>query len=244
MIAQSHRLSDQSASLATTADRFSTDNGEPDPESVHELKTSRFVERLKVRDVPAFELLVEKCTPRLLSVAKRFLHNPDDAADAVQDAFLLAYISMDRFRGGSSVYTWLYRILVNTCLMKLRSRQSDRSISFQALVARDPAGDESPGVEFPAKVTRCQMESDEMKAFIRDCIDDLPHDFRTIILLRDIEQLDTVETSRLLKISTGAVKTRLHRARMALRALLENAFEGILDPRIGLRNPSVSAASN
>jgi RNA polymerase sigma-70 factor (ECF subfamily) len=182
----------------------------------------RFLRRLQMHDIQAFEILVERCTPRLLAVAKQFLRNSEDAADAVQDTFLLAYLSIHKFRGSSSVYTWLYRILVNACLMKLRSKSSDRSISFEQLQRNDRLGSATGDFPVSARRTSCQVEAAEMKAIIHDCIAALPADYRTVILLRDIEHQSTEETARILRTTCGAVKTRLHRARQALRLLIED----------------------
>lgn len=165
--------------------------------------------------------LIEQFTPRLLSVAKRFLNNDDDAADAVQDAFVLAISSFAGFRHKSSVYTWLYRILVNVCLMKLRSASSERCLSLEVISRISDCG---RGWELPdalASQPHEKLESDETVSLVRRCIDRLPWDYRAIILLRDIEQLSTDETATLLRVSSGVVKTRLHRARRALRALIE-----------------------
>ena len=170
-----------------------------------------------------FEQLVDDFTPRLLSVAKRFLRNDEDAADAVQDAFLAAFVSRHRFKGESSVYTWLYRIVVNVCLMKLRSRANTHCISLEALSRLSPDGCyHEPTVSF-TELPVIKLESEEMNQLVRRCIDMLPNDYRNIILLRDIEQLDTDQASQQLKVSHAVVKTRLHRARRALRAMIELA---------------------
>jgi RNA polymerase sigma-70 factor, ECF subfamily len=160
-------------------------------------------------------------TPKLLSVAKRFLRNEDDAADAVQDTFVSALTSIDKFRGESSVYTWLYRILVNVCLMSLRSSTRSKCVSFEYLSQLCDGREFREPATSLADLPEAQLENEYLVKHVRECVDQLPADYRNIILLRDIEQFDTDETSRLLRVSRGVVKTRLHRARRALRAMIE-----------------------
>jgi RNA polymerase sigma-70 factor (ECF subfamily) len=154
---------------------------------------------------------------RMTAVARRFLRCDEDCADAVQDAFLLAFRSLERFEGKSSLGTWLHRIIVNTCLLKLRSRSRRRALPIDDLPpAADKAawaGSEDHGL---SRLTR-----NETQNMVRACIERLPRHYRTIVLLRDIEELDTTETAQRLGITPGTVKTRLHRARYALRKILQ-----------------------
>ncbi|CAN5238134.1 RNA polymerase sigma factor SigM [soil metagenome] len=155
---------------------------------------------------------------RMTAVARRFLRCEEDCADAVQDAFLSALRSLEGFEGKSSVGTWLHRILVNSCLLKLRAQSRRRSVPMDDLL---PVADETArtGCEEQGLLRLTRQETQDM---VRACIERLPKPYRTIILLRDIEELDTIETARRLGIAPGAVKTRLHRARLALRKLLQS----------------------
>jgi RNA polymerase sigma-70 factor (ECF subfamily) len=178
--------------------------------------------RLRAGDESACETLVRRLGGRMLAVARRVLRCEEDSADAVQDAFVAAFGSLDRFEGHSTLATWLHRIVVNSCLMKLRSRGRRREVSVDGLL---PAFDEAGRHARPMRrwdeqgVTRLSRE--ETQAQVRACIDQLPESYRTVLLLRDIEELDTDQAARQLGVSAGAVKTRLHRARQALRTLLE-----------------------
>jgi RNA polymerase sigma-70 factor (ECF subfamily) len=160
-------------------------------------------------------------------VARRFLRNEEDSTDAIQDAFLAAFRALDRFEGVSSLGTWLHRIVVNVCLMKLRSRSRSREGRIEDLLpALDETGHRTrPGPpredEPVARLTRV-----ELNAQVRSCIDQLPAPYREVLRLRDLEERDTGETAGRLGITVGAVKTRLHRARQALRALLEPFVRG------------------
>lgn len=181
---------------------------------------------LRAGDSAAFEFLVRDRGPRLLSVARRFLRNEQDAQDALQEAFLAAFRGLDGFRSGSSLSTWLHRIMVNACLMKLRSRRQKAEEPIDAFLPRFLTDGHHVRRPVPwQQPAEALVERREVREFVRACIDRLPESHRTVLLLRDIEDLDTAETARLLGIEEGAVKTRLHRARQALR--------GLLEPRLG-----------
>jgi RNA polymerase sigma-70 factor (ECF subfamily) len=179
------------------------------------------VERLRAGDESAFEALVRRHAGRMLAVARRFLRSEEDSADAVQDAFLSAFRALGSFAGQSNLGTWLHRIVVNACLMKLRAGRGRRSVPLDDLL---PTFDETGR---HARTHRAWAEHppgvalrEEVRAQVRACIDRLPEPHRTVLLLRDVEELDTDQAARHLGVSPGTVKTRLHRARQALRALL------------------------
>jgi RNA polymerase sigma-70 factor, ECF subfamily len=174
----------------------------------------------------AFEAMVRSFGPRLLSVARRFLRDEEDARDAVQEGFLSAYRSMGSFQRGSQISTWLHRIVVNACLMRLRSRQRRPEESIEELLPRfaedgHQVAHPTPEWEGSAEELLARRETRER---VREAIDRLPESYRTVLLLRDIEELSTEEAARLVGITENAVKIRLHRARQALRTLLEPQF--------------------
>ena len=175
--------------------------------------------RIRSGDEAACEALVHEYGPRMLAVARRFLSCHEDCNDAVQDAFISAFRAIDSFGGTSSLGTWLHRVVVNACLMKLRRRKSEQSIEsllprFAADGHRVVEAEAHDGDAFAA------ISAAETRAWVRACIDRLPEPYRVVLLLRDIEQLDTGETARLLNCTVANAKTRLHRARQALRQLL------------------------
>jgi RNA polymerase sigma-70 factor (ECF subfamily) len=183
---------------------------------------ARLLGRLRAGDPLASEALVRQHGGRMLAVARRLLGCEEDSADAVQDAFLSAFRSLDAFEGNSTLGTWLHRIVVNACLMKLRARSRSRTVPIDELLpAFDEAGHHARPVRPWAEQAPAQLARAETRAAVRACIARLPEPYRTVLLLRDIEELDTEQTARQLGVSPGAVKTRLHRARQALRALLE-----------------------
>lgn len=182
---------------------------------------SQLVSRLKQGDQAAYEMLVQNHCGRMLTVARRFLRSEDDCHDAVQDAFLSAFRALNSFERGSTLRTWLHRITVNACLMKLRSQKRRRTVSIDDLFPSfDETRHRARAVAACDKQPHDPVFREEIKAQVHECIDLLPDAYRDILLMRDIEEFDTVQTSILLGISTEAVKTRLHRARQALRSLL------------------------
>lgn len=189
---------------------------------------SALVARLRKGDDEAFEHLVRSYSGRMLAVARRMLRTDEDARDAVQDAFLSAFKSIDRFEGTAKLSTWLHRIVVNAALMKLRTRRRRPEQSIEELL---PSFLEDGHMMAPAspwrEVGRDPVEQRELTATLAEAIEHLPEAYRNVLTLRDIEELDTEETAKAMGISTGAVKTRLHRARQALR--------GLLDPRLAER---------
>jgi RNA polymerase sigma-70 factor (ECF subfamily) len=183
------------------------------------------VDRLRAGDERACEALVRQHAGRMLGVARRLLRSEEDSADAVQDAFVSAFRSLDSFAGQSSLGTWLHRIVVNACLMKLRAQsRRPQNVPLDLLPAFDETGHHAQPVRGWAEQAPALLERAETRAQVRACIDQLPESHRTVLLLRDIEELDTEETARQLGIAPGAVKTRLHRARQALRTLLAAVF--------------------
>lgn len=182
----------------------------------------QLIEGLRRRDEAAFEALVRDHGPRLLSVARRVLRTESDAHDAVQEAFVAVFRNIDRFDGRSRLPTWLHRITVNAALMKLRKlkRLDERSIDdlmpkFSLMGHRKAAG---PGWgENPL----ASAEQQENRDLVHAAIAQLPQTHRDVLILRDIQEASTDEAAVALGISSGAVKTRLHRARLALRELLD-----------------------
>ena len=182
----------------------------------------RFLARLRGGDDTAFAELVERNAGRMLATAKRLLRNDDEARDAVQDAFISAFKGIAAFNGEAKISTWLHRIVVNAALMRLRSGKHRAERSIDDLLPR--FDEEGRWAEEPARHAASShelLERRETRAIVRRCIDRLPVTYRTVLLMRDIEDLDTDEVADLLDITPNAVKIRLHRARQALRTLIQ-----------------------
>ncbi|MDX2118149.1 MAG: sigma-70 family RNA polymerase sigma factor [Planctomycetota bacterium] len=187
------------------------------------------VTRMQAGDAAALEQVVREFGGRMLAVARRFLPDENDAMDAVQDGFLSACKSINRFEGGSRLETWLHRIVVNAALMKLRSRRRSKERKIDDLLPSNdthtPYGEVSPW-RSSERGGLDEIRAAEMRRIVQEKIDELPDAYRTVIVLRDIEGLDTSETARLLGDTENAIKTRLHRARLALRTLLDPYMRG------------------
>ncbi len=182
---------------------------------------------LKQGDGRAYEALVRRHAGSLLVTARRILQHEEDAQEAVQDAFLSAFRGLDAFAGNSRLTTWLHRIAINASLNKLRRRQRKPERSIEDLL---PRFEQDGHLAEPAVEWRDDAETlvqrDETRHLVREAIDELPEIYRTVLVLRDIEGLETEETAEALGVSTAVVKTRLHRARQALRTLLDPYFRG------------------
>jgi RNA polymerase sigma-70 factor, ECF subfamily len=186
---------------------------------------ARLVERMRAGEEQAFDTLVRRHGGAMLACARRFLGNDEECHDAVQDSFLSAFRALNSFQGNARLGTWLHRIVVNHCLMRLRSRKRRPTVAIDELL---PTFDESGHharrvVPWTAKAEDNVMAG-ETREQVRACISRLPDPYRTVILLRDIEGYDTQETAELLGISRESAKIRLHRARQALRTLLAPIF--------------------
>jgi RNA polymerase sigma-70 factor (ECF subfamily) len=180
------------------------------------------VARLQRGDDSAFEAIVRTHSGRLLSVARRFLGNNEDAQDAVQDAFIRAYKAIHTFEARAQLHTWLHRILVNTALMKLRERRRRPTESIEDLLpSYSTDGHQAVASRDWSDAV---LERKETAAIVREAIERLPDQYREVLVLRDIEEKDTAEVAALLGASSNAIKVRLHRARQALRTLLDREF--------------------
>ncbi|AWM40433.1 ECF RNA polymerase sigma-E factor [Gemmata obscuriglobus] len=171
------------------------------------------VARLRAGDGTAYEHLVRTHGGAMTSVARRFFGDTDEASEAVQDALVSAFRAMPAFEGASKLGTWLHRITVNASLLKLRARKRSRLV---------PLEDDSPTTGASACDT--VLSQAETCARVREGVEQLPEAYRTVIRLRDLEGLSTEETAVQLGTNCGAVKTRLHRARQALKTILEPQF--------------------
>lgn len=187
----------------------------------------RLIAGLRSNESAAAETLIREYSPRLLAVARRMTRSEEDAADAVQEALISAISSIHRFHEQSGLHTWLHRIVVNCCLMQLRRERRRGAVSLDALLPTfDEHGRHAEAVAPCDDRADARLEKAETRQLVRDCIERLPDDYGVVLKLRDIEEFDTEETAELLGISSGAVKTRLHRARQALRALLLPLLDG------------------
>jgi RNA polymerase sigma-70 factor (ECF subfamily) len=185
---------------------------------------AELLQRLRGGDEAAFDELVRRFGGRMLSVARRLLGSEDDARDAVQEAFLAAFASIHDFNGTSMLSTWMHRIVVNAGLMQLRRRRRKPEHSIDELLPRFIHGEWAEDPISESITMESLLELRDSRRRVQLCISKLPEFHRAVLVLRDIEGLDTAETAVRLGISANGVKVRLHRARQALRTLLEGVI--------------------
>jgi len=185
------------------------------------------VQGLRDGDEAAYEHLVRQHGGRLLSVIRRILRDEDESADALQDTFLAAFKNIDRFEGAAKLTTWLHQIAVNAALMKLRKKRNIHERSVEDLLPSFLQDGHRAEVGPTWKLTGDDVaEHRELRSVIHEQIAALPEQYRSVILLRDIEQVSTDEAAQILGVTPGALKVRLHRARQALRKLIEPYMTG------------------
>ncbi len=178
-------------------------------------------------DDAAFNLLVRWHCGRMYAVAKRILRDDAEAQDATQEAFTMAYKAIARFDGRSKLSTWLHRITVNAALMRLRKTKRLREVSIEDTQPKfDDTGHRRDVGPAWKQTAQDEALATERAGKVHEAIAQLPDSYREVIMLRDIQQLDTDQTAEALGIKSGAVKTRLHRARLALRELLDPYMAG------------------
>jgi RNA polymerase sigma-70 factor, ECF subfamily len=179
------------------------------------------VERIKARDEEAFEKMVRQYGGRMLATARRLLGNEPDANDVVQQAFFSAFKSIHSFSSQARLSTWLYRIVVNAALAHMRYRRCRPELPIDNLLPKfDDQGHWAEQHEHSIAVEQ-RMDRRDTREMVRRCIDRLPDVYRSVLILRDIEELDTAAVAEMLVTTPNAVKIRLHRARQALKALIE-----------------------
>ncbi len=170
-----------------------------------------------------FERLMRRYNQRLFRVARAVLRDDADAEDALQDAYVQAYRKLDSFRGEAELGTWLTRIVINQALMRVRSRSRDRRV-----VSFTPAGEGTR--ELDVADTQAESPSDaalrgEVRKVLERRIDELPEVFRTVFVMREVEEMTARETADALGIPEATVRTRLFRARALLREALDRDME-------------------
>jgi RNA polymerase sigma-70 factor (ECF subfamily) len=169
----------------------------------------------------AFEALVRTYGGRLLAVARRICGSEEDARDVLQAAYLSAFSSLGRFEGACQLSTWLHRIVVNSALMRLRSRRRKPEEPIDVLLPAflEDGHHAEQFSEWTMPADRL-LEREDVRATVRACIARLPETYRDVLMLRDIDELSTDAVATMLGVTPAAVKVRLHRARQALSTLL------------------------
>lgn len=187
-----------------------------DPMASDSISDAEYVRRLQRGETEAFEMLVRRHEKTIFNLVYRMLGDYDEAAEISQEVFLSAYRAVGQFRGDANFSTWLYRIALNhtSTRRKSLSRRQQRNVAIEDT---EPARDPQPG---PAE----SMEKKEIREHVQHALNSLEPDDATVILLRDLQDIPYEEVARLLEIPVGTVKSRLHRARQALKSQLSSYF--------------------
>jgi len=187
------------------------------------LRERRLIRRLRDRDEKAFREVVETYQHKVYNLTYRMLGDPNEAEDLAQEVFVTVFKQIDSFRGDAKFSTWLYRVAANHCKNRIKylARRYDKQKSeFDEMISRRvAAGAVTSPVEVPLPDKR--LEGVEREQQVQAAIAELDDDHRLLIVLRDIEELSYDEICRITELPEGTVKSRLHRARLALRKKLQ-----------------------
>jgi RNA polymerase sigma-70 factor (ECF subfamily) len=189
-------------------------------------KENKLIEALIKNNDVAYDVLVRQYSPKMYAVARRFFYIDDDAQECLQKAFIQIFKNIASFKRNSNLSTWLHRVTVNEALMMLRQKRrqkiaslEDFSQHYNEYGERTVFGD-SLGNSLGNNIEMI-FEKSETKLSLNEIIYQLPEKYCNVLLLRDIQEMSTKETAELLAISEASVKTQLHRARLLLKAILE-----------------------
>ena len=181
------------------------------------------VHSLRNGENSGYETLVRSYGPQVLAIARRYLRSEADAADCFQDTFIAVFHSIDSFQQRSSFRQWVRGVTINQCLMRLRTRQRRREDSIDHMLPM--FDDKGSRIDVATPQQRGglgeSLDAENLRRLVREKIDRLPDKYRLVLLLRDIDGYSTDEAASILGIQGNAVKTRLHRARLALKGVLE-----------------------
>jgi RNA polymerase sigma-70 factor (ECF subfamily) len=179
------------------------------------------VRRIVAGERSAFEVLMRRHNRRLYRLARAVLRSATEAEDALQDAYLLAYRSLDKFRGDASLSTWLSRLVLNECLGRMRRGQRRDNVIPIVSSPTEIATVADAEDDLPDRITARSQVRDLIEAKLED----LPHDFRIVFVLRSIEELSVEEVAQLLGIQQATVRSRHFRANSMLRESLAREFD-------------------
>ena len=190
------------------------------------LSDQSLIEKVRGGDYQAFESLVTRYESKVYRLAIRMLRNPQDAEDALQETFLQVHRGLPGFEGRSAFSTWLFRLATNVCLMKIRHRETEPSklLPLEDYLPRQENGEVPQMVDWTIRPEEALL-SKESREKMMEALEKIPPEYRAVFILRDMEGFSNGETGESLGISVAAVKSRLHRARLALRGLLSDYFE-------------------
>jgi RNA polymerase sigma-70 factor (ECF subfamily) len=185
---------------------------------------SVLVAEARAGNAESFATLINQYDRHIYRLALNITGNQEDAEDVLQDSFLKAYSNLGHFQGDSRFYTWLVRIAVNEALMKLRKRRRASSVSLDEPAETNDRSLMPKEIEDWGENPEQSYARAELQEILNQAMEELEPQFRTVFVLRDVEEFSTEETARMLGLSVPAVKSRLLRARLKLRNQLNKYF--------------------
>lgn len=199
------------------------------PQSQRRESEEMLVDSLRKGEDSGYETLVRSYGPQVMAIANRYLRSEADAADCFQDTFIAVFQSIESFQKRSSFRQWVLGVTINQCLMKLRSRQRRREDSIDHMLPMFDERGSRVETATPRQKTEAgdALDAEQLRRVVREKINHLPDKYRLVLLLRDIDGYSTNEAAEILGIQVNAVKTRLHRARLALKSILEPILERV-----------------
>lgn len=191
----------------------------------HYLEENSLINGLINNEDRAYEHLIRNFGPKMYSVARRFFNTDDDAQECLQKSFIQVFKNISSFNQQSKITTWLHRITVNEALMMLRQRKRQQTSSLEDFYQHyNEHGERTEFIDHLGSDINNNIEAlfeaNETKLTLNEIIYQLPEKYCNVLLLRDIQEISTKETSEILAISEAAVKTQLHRARLLLKEIL------------------------
>lgn len=186
------------------------------------------LDRAKAGDTQAFEQLIEDYEKKVFNIALRMMGNYDDAKDMAQESLIKVYKSISSFKEQSSLSTWIYRITTNVCLDELRKRKSRKVVYIDENIKFDD-GEAKKEIVSDEITPEEKVERDEIKRMLNSAISELSDEHKTVIVLRDIQGFSYEEISNITKCPQGTVKSRINRARQALKEILMSKRELLKD---------------
>jgi len=195
------------------------------------ISENTLVDRLRGGDTGVLEVLMERYASRVFRVARGITRTDADAEEVVQDVFLTIARKIDRFEGRAALSTWIYRVTTNAALIKRRGKRAQLQVSLEEHLPtfkedghRD--GERSYLLADWSQNPEAELLDGEARAILSSAIEGLPETYRAVLVLRDVEELSNEEAAEILGESVASIKSRVHRARMALRRCLETNWCG------------------
>ncbi len=196
------------------------------------------IKEFKAGKQESFEELISRYSAKAFSLANRLTRNQQDAEEVLQDVFVTVHRKINGFEGKSSFSSWLYRVTVNSALMKLRKRKQDHSVHMEDVLTQ------------VKNISTCKNDEhqdidniairNQMRAALESAVSRLPDDYRPVFVLRDIDGLTNKEVGKILNLTIPAVKSRLHRSRLMLRKKLQKLYKELKTGKMDTGMPKVS----